>query len=108
MPYPRVSRRQFLATTAAAGGGYWLGGSSQPAAAQEKPRAKVERLGVGSIGLRYQGTVDTHKAAQYGDIVAVCDVDRHVRDQAKASFGSTPRHFEDYRDLLARPDVDVV
>jgi len=108
MPYPRVSRRQFLAATAAAGGGYWLGGSSQPAAAQEKPRAKVERLGVGSIGLRYQGTVDTHKAAQYGDIVAVCDVDRHVRDQAKASFGSTPRHFEDYRDLLARPDVDVV
>ncbi len=44
----------------------------------------------------------------YGDIVAVCDVDRNVRDQAKAAFGSTPASFEDYRDLLARKDVDVV
>lgn len=76
--------------------------------AQDKPRRRVERLGVGSIGLRYQGSVDTHKAALYGDIVAVCDVDAHVRDQAKASFGSTPRAFEDYRDLLARPEVDLV
>ncbi len=44
----------------------------------------------------------------YGEIVAVCDVDKHVRDQAKASFGSTPFDYEDYRDLLARKDVDVV
>lgn len=44
----------------------------------------------------------------YGDIVAVCDVDKNVRDPAKAAFGSTPRDFEDYRDLLARKDVDIV
>jgi predicted dehydrogenase len=31
-----------------------------------------------------------------------------VREQAKASFGSTPLAFEDYRDLLARKDIDVV
>src|SRR5690606_27929587 len=36
------------------------------------------------------------------------DVDRHVREQARASFGSTPRIFEDYRQLLDRDDVDVV
>jgi predicted dehydrogenase len=63
---------------------------------------------VGAIGLRYQGSVIAHKAQIYGDIVAVCDVDRHVRDQAKAAFGSTPASFEDYRDLLARKDVDIV
>ena len=108
MPIRTASRRRFLAAAAAAGGGFWIGGSQKPTQAQQKPRSKVERPGVGSIGLRYQGTVDTHKAASYGDIVAVCDVDRHVRDQAKASFGSTPRHFEDYQDLLARPDVDIV
>ena len=44
----------------------------------------------------------------YGDITAVCDVDYHVRKQAKAAFGSTPHDFEDYRDLLKRNDVDVV
>ncbi len=73
-----------------------------------KSSSKFERVGVGCIGLRYQGSVLANKAANYGDIVAVCDVDRNVRDQAKASFGSTPFSCEDYRQLLARKDVDVV
>ena len=68
----------------------------------------MERAGVGAIGLRYQGSVDAHKAALYGDIVAVCDVDKNVRDQAKAAFGSTPGAYENYRDLLKRKDVDIV
>lgn len=76
--------------------------------AKAKPRAKVERLGVGAIGMRYQGSVITEKARQFGDIVGIADVDRHVREQARASFGSTPRIFEDYQDLLARKDVDVI
>jgi len=70
--------------------------------------SRMERLGIGAIGLRYQGSVIAHKAQMYGDIVAVCDVDRNVRDQAKAAFGSTPASFEDYRDLLKRKDVDVI
>ncbi len=99
------NRREFVAaTTAAIGSALFV----SPTLGYVKPRHRVERPGVGSIGLRYQGSVDTHKAAMYGDIVAVCDVDKHVRDQAKASFGSTPRDFEDYRDLLKRKDVDVV
>ena len=40
--------------------------------------------------------------------MAIADVDRHVREQARASFGSTPAIFEDYRELLDRKDVDVV
>ena len=34
------------------------------------------------------------RAAELGTMVAVCDVDKNVRDTAKAAFGSTPRHFE--------------
>lgn len=104
---PAISRRRFAQSTlsaAALASGVW----SFPVAAQEKPRSKVERLGVGAIGLRYQGSVITEKARHYGDIVAVCDVDYHVRKQAKAAFGSTPRDFEDYQDLIRRDDVDVV
>lgn len=71
-------------------------------------RSALQRRGVGVIGLRYQGSVIAHRAAEYADIVAVCDVDRHVRDQAKASFGSTPMACEDYRDLLKQKNVDVV
>lgn len=102
------TRRNFLATTTAATGmlaGFPL---SAAATAQDKPRAKVERAGVGAIGLRYQGSVIANKAAMYGDIVAVCDVDKNVRDPVKSAFGSTPRDFENYQDLLARKDVDIV
>lgn len=100
------SRRDFLARTAL--GGY-LALSGQPdASAIDKPRAKVERAGVGCIGLRYQGSVIAHKAQMYGDINAVCDVDGNVRDTAKAAFGSTPVGYEDYRDLLQRKDIDIV
>ncbi len=74
----------------------------------DKPRNKVERIGIGAIGMRYQGTVVARTAAQYGDVVAIADVDRHVLEQARAGFGSTPRIFDDYQDLLARDDVDVV
>jgi myo-inositol 2-dehydrogenase/D-chiro-inositol 1-dehydrogenase len=111
MPNSRSTRRTFLGASAAA-----LAGTSliQPlvaresVASSEKLRAKIERLGIASIGMRYQGTVITEKARLFGEIVAIADVDRHVREQARASFGSTPRIFEDYREMLDRKDVDVV
>ncbi|MEO8270859.1 MAG: Gfo/Idh/MocA family oxidoreductase, partial [Aureliella sp.] len=77
-------------------------------AAQEKPRSKLERLGVGAIGLRYQGSVIANKAAMFGDVVAVCDVDKNVRDPVKAALGGTSKDYEDYRELLANKNVDVV
>jgi predicted dehydrogenase len=58
--------------------------------------------------MRYQGTVVAEKAQAHGDIVAICDVDVNVREQARAAFGSTPEIYEDYRELLARKDIDVV
>ncbi|MFO1019500.1 MAG: Gfo/Idh/MocA family oxidoreductase [Planctomycetales bacterium] len=100
-----LNRRSFLSSLPVIAGGI---ASAQSATAPEKPRHKVERLGIGAIGLRYQGSVITEKARAHGDIVALADVDRHVREQARASFGSTPRIFEDYQQLLQRKDVDVV
>ncbi|WP_145296654.1 Gfo/Idh/MocA family protein [Crateriforma conspicua] len=76
--------------------------------AGEKSKHKVERVGIGAIGMRYQGSVIAEKARLYGDIVRIADVDRHVREQARASFGSTPKISEDYQELLADKNVDVV
>jgi myo-inositol 2-dehydrogenase/D-chiro-inositol 1-dehydrogenase len=105
-----LSRRNFLAAMAAATACPVLtaGPSGNALAAPEKPRDISSRLGIGAIGLRYQGSVITHKAQLYGDIVALCDVDQHVREQGRAAFGSTPRIFEDYQDLIKRSDIDVV
>ena len=115
---PTSTRRQFLRQAATGIGGVsvacglpTIGRSQEPTRTTpggEKPRHKVERLHVGAIGMRYQGSVIAEKARLFGDIVAIADVDRHVREQARASFGSTPRIFEDYRQLLERKDVDVV
>lgn len=111
MKQPAVNRREFIrASTAALAGASLSGplGSRLVQAEERKPRSVNDRLGIGAIGLRYQGSVITEKARMYGDVVALCDVDRHVREQARASFGSTPRIYEDYRELLERKDVDVV
>ena len=110
-PLP-LTRRGFLSSSALAAAWPLLAGvselpSSALAAAADSP-SPLSRKGIGAIGLRYQGSVIAHKAQSYGEIVAVCDVDQHVRDQAKAAFGSTPFACEDYRDLLARKEVDVV
>ena len=101
----RPNRRSFLAATAGSSALCLL---PQANAEEEKPRSKVERIGIGSIGLRYQGSVIAEKARLYGDIVGLADVDKNVREQARAAFGSTPQIFEDYRQLIDRPDVDVI
>jgi len=103
------SRRSFLTTNAglllAAGVGFHHQAKAQQ---PDKPKSPNERLRVGSIGVRYQGTVITEKAQQYGDIVAFADVDRNVREQARSSFGSTPKIYENYKDMLEQGNLDVV
>ena len=102
----RPNRRTFVHSGLAAAASVTV--HSWPRTVTAKPTSRIDRKQIGCIGLRYQGSVIAHKAQEYGDIVAVCDVDRHVREQARAAFGSTPAIYEDYRDLLARPDIDVV
>lgn len=110
MSTSRQTRRSFLGISA----GALAAGATAPyiftahAEAEAQPRSKNDRLRIGAIGMRYQGTVIALKAQAHGDVVAICDVDRHVREQARAGFGSTPQIYEDYRELLDRKDVDVV
>jgi len=105
----RSSRRQFLqqvASTAPVG----LLLSQRAVTAAEEPRVKSpnSRWRIGAIGMRYQGSVITRQALAFGDVVAIADVDRHVLEQARASFNSAATIHEDYRDLIAKKDIDVV
>ncbi|HTN74490.1 MAG TPA: Gfo/Idh/MocA family oxidoreductase [Pirellulaceae bacterium] len=111
---PRLSRRNFLTQAGVGLGGAALATNFVPytatSHAQENtaPKSPNARWRIGSIGMRYQGSVITREALPFGDVIAICDVDRHVREQARASFGSTAQIYENYTDLLARKDLDVV
>ena len=109
---PRSNRRQFLQSTSALVGGGALLGPVWPSFAQQTAatttRSPNGRWRIGSIGMRYQGSVITREAIPFGDVVAIADVDRHVREQARASFGSTAVIYEDYREMLTRKDLDVI
>lgn len=102
-----ATRREFLRSLSVAA----VAGSTirrATAADQPETRSPNERPRMGAIGLRYQGSVITEKALPYGDLIAVCDVDQHVREQARAAFGSTAKVIEDYRALLDLKDIDVI
>jgi len=104
------SRREFVRMSAGAlAAGVW---SSYAFCGQaERPReykSPNERLGVGAIGMKYQGTVIAKEALPWADVVAICDVDREIAEKAKADFGGKADLYEDHRKMLERKDIDVV
>lgn len=98
-----LSRRAFLSATGA-------GLVAFPAVVPSRAFGANDRVQVGFVGVRNQGT--SNLKALMKNAVAVCDVDRTVlaRAQALAEKGSGRKiaACSDYRELLARKDVDAV
>ena len=111
-----VSRRTFLkrCTTVAAMTGLplWYVERSLAAAAEPvKTVAANDRPGVALIGAGGQGTRDAQNAAGWGDVVAVCDVDEKraaVAVEKLTVEGRKPKVYRDFREVLARSDVQVL
>ena len=87
------TRRELLGSAvgmAAAGltAPYWLKGSHARADESKTPN---DRPNVGLIGVGSRGTALAHQAARFGEIVAVCDVDRHHAERAEQQFGGSNR-----------------
>jgi len=77
--------------------------------------APSERIHVGCIGVGTMGTADMRAMLSLPDaqVVAVCDVNRTRRDQAKLLVDTHYQDthcaaYNDFRELLDRPDVDAV
>ncbi len=105
-----ATRRDFLKTTtavAAASTLQYFPWTQKAFANQEKN----DRPRIGCIGVGSMGTGDAHGHANFGDILAVCDVDsRHAeraKNDDKLGKGKADA-YADYRKVLERNDIDVV
>src|SRR2546423_1311488 len=118
-----ISRRKFLQVSVAglalAGLPDWVANEAV-AAEYERPLAKQKKFGPndqinfgligagGSRGGYRQGLGDARAAhSQRGcKVIAVCDVDTLHREEAAKVFGPDTAKFANYRELLARKDID--
>jgi predicted dehydrogenase len=108
------SRRQFLRRSSAAVAGLGLAAPLEGRAADGKPVAPSDRIGVGLIGCRGMGWSDMRSALETNEVecVALCDVDQRELDRrqqdAIVAQGKAPKQYRDFRKLLDDPEVDAV
>lgn len=106
-----TSRRKFLQDTALMGAALALPAVSatQLFGQSANSRPKIAAIGVGGSRGRYnQGGSIARKAARFGDMVAVCDVDDRHTAEFNQSFDGKLRMYRDYRKLLETEKPDVV
>src|SRR5512139_2043915 len=114
MPTPRnATRRQFLRlASATAGATTVLARSTEALGAQEpeKPVSPNDRIRIALLGGGGMGQGDTETALRVPgvELVAVADVYDGRFDECRKKFGKDVQTTRDYREVLARKDVDAV
>jgi predicted dehydrogenase len=95
----KTTRRTFLKTTTLAGAGYFVAAGSRTALG----RSPNERPTVVCIGVGGKGGSDAGNAAKFGNVIAICDVDRNtLNGKAQADGFKDAEKFTDYRELFAK------
>lgn len=114
-PTVQVSRRSFLqrCTSLAAMTGLplWFVERELEAAQATPLPSPNDRPGIGIVGCGGMGKGDATNASNFGDILAVCDVDEsHAAAFAEAFTveSKVPKVYHDFRKLLERQDVHVI
>jgi len=119
VPHHRTTRRDFLRSAASGGAGLLflpeLACRARPGAATPLGRVQVAHIGCGRMG---RGDMEGVLRSSLARVVAVCDLDskrlaagRELAEETYRKQGEsavTVREFHDYRELLARDDVDAV
>ena len=117
---PQTTRRQFLAHTAMASGAIaapWVLPASALGAGAPSKRITIGLIGRGCMGRGHLNLLVGRREVQ---VLAVCDVDRERREEGRrlveeayatgrgSGVYSGCAACNDYRELLARPDIDAV
>ena len=102
----RKSRRNFIKTSSLlVGAGYFATAGTRTALSN----SALESLNVACIGVGGKGGSDSGNASKFGNVVAICDVDRKTLQSKGASEGFTQaEQFIDYRSYsrnTARTDI---
>jgi len=99
-----ITRRSFIKDVFAVGSVFSivpravLGGSGYTAPSDELTKAVIGVGGMGQVHLTYPGA----------RLLAVCDVDRGHLSSTLKKVGKEVKGYTDYREVLARADIDVV
>ncbi len=96
----QTSRREFIQNTSAIGAALFVGGAVD---LRGQERSANEQLNVVSIGVGGKGGSDSDNASQFGNVLAICDVDRNtLESKGKAGKFKDAERFTDYRELFAK------
>jgi predicted dehydrogenase len=100
-----LSRRQFIARTSMA-----VGAASIAFPYVGRVLGANDRINVACIGVGGKGDSDSSDAANFGQIVAICDVDQNNLDRKANQFkGKFPdlKKYTDYRELIEKSGKDI-
>ncbi len=98
------NRRDFLKSSVAVAAGmmlvprHVLGGPGFTAPSDQLTKGIIGVGGMGRGHIPYEGT----------KVVAICDVDKSHLELAKSQINNSVQTYHDYRELLLRPDIDIV
>ncbi len=96
----QTSRREFLQQTSALSAAVFVGGALN---LRGQERSANEQLNVACFGVGGKGGSDSSNAATFGNVVAICDVDRNtLESKGKSSGFEQAEQFTDYRALLEK------
>lgn len=104
----KLNRRNFIQNTSTAiAGGYFVAAGSTKALS----RSALETLNVACVGVGGKGGSDSSNAAKFGNVIAMCDVDRSTLEgKAKSPEFKSAEKYTDYRELLAKhgKNIDIM
>ena len=113
MAHKNVNRRQFLKGAAAAVGFPYI--VSSAALGKAGTVAPSNRIAMGCVGLGWQGPGNMNNFLGQDDckVVAVCDIDKNHLNKSENTvnrrYGNKDcTTYHDYRQLMARDDIDAV